>query len=49
LMRLEPHHGFHISQVIVCILTTLQAIPNYRINVFKCVSVVHVVLLMNRL
>ena len=44
-MRLEPHHGFHISQVIVCILTTLQAIPNHCVNVFKSVSVVHVVLL----
>ena len=44
-MRLEPHHGFHISQVIVCILTTLQTIPNHCVNVFKCVSVVHIVLL----
>ena len=48
-MRFKPHHGFDISQVIVCILTTLQAIPNHCVNVFKSVSVVHVVLLMNRL
>ena len=49
LMRLETQHGFHISQIIVCILTTLQAIPNHRVNVFKCVSVVRVILLKNQL
>ena len=49
LMRLKAQHGLRITQIILRILTALQAIPNHRVNVVKCISLIHFVLQMNAL
>jgi alkane 1-monooxygenase len=49
LMRHKAQHGLRITQIILRILTALQAIPNHRVNVVKCISLIHFVLQMNAL
>ena len=44
-MRLKAQHGLRIAQIILRILTALQAIPNHLVNVVKCISLIHFVLL----
>ena len=41
LMPLVAHHGLDITQIVLRILTALQAIPNHRIYVLKSVDLMH--------